>query len=81
MSNVGAQEPHRGGRRRRRRVVRPPRVARAGDAAAREVLAGVLGLQREVGGAQNHHEEDLSCGCSERQSRPLLHWGSSARER
>ena len=76
MSNVGAQEPHRGGRRRRRRVVRPPRVARAGDAAAREVLAGVLGLQREVGGAQNHHEEDL-----ERPSRPLLHLGSSARER
>ena len=60
MSNVGAQEPHRGGRRRRRRVVRPPRVARAGDGAAREVLAGVRGLQREAGGAQNHPEEDLS---------------------
>ena len=60
MSNVGAQEPHRGGRRRRRRVVRPPRVARAGDATAREVLAGVRGLQREAGGAQNHPEEDLS---------------------
>ena len=76
MYDVGAQEPHRGGRRRRRRVVRPPRVARAGDAVAREVLAGVRGLQREVGGAQNHHAEDLSCG--NHHGWPLLPWGNSA---
>ena len=76
MSDVGAQEPHRGGRRRRRRVVRSPSDARAGDGAAQQVLAGVLGLQREVGGAQNHRAEDLSCG--NHHGWPLLPWGNSA---
>ena len=42
MSNVGAQEPHHGGRRRRRQGV--PRDAQAGDGAAPEVLGGVLGM-------------------------------------
>ena len=76
MYDVGAQEPHRGGRRRRRRVVRSPSDARAGDGHSQQVLAGVLGLQREVGGAQNHHAEDLSCG--NRHGRPLLPGGNSA---
>ena len=76
MSNVGAQEPHRGGRRRRRRVVRSPRDAREGDGAPQQVLAVALGLQRKVGGAQNHHAEDLSCG--NHHGQPLLPWGNSA---